>query len=163
MRAELGGHQARIFSITFANSDTILVTASDAVRTWDVEQGALLHEIRAQHIRDVIGSPRHSFVVCVGDHGPDTTAIVCDAELGNCFPLPTSARAAAFMPDGSSFLTDSRCEVMKLWDLRPLLERRESGSEDESIPSGETDLVDLVGTTLSGPQVRPSSSCPSHP
>lgn len=162
---ELGGHQHRIISICFAQSDAILISASDsenAIRAWDVEAGILLRVVHVEGVVDVGGSPHHPFVVLTSDQ--DQSAMVFNAEDGRRFPLPASAGAVAFAFDGRSIVTgcwgDSE-QGLRTWDLQPLLKDRdpEKGqilepNDDEAIPADGPESVVLKGTLLDGPQVR---------
>lgn len=155
----LSGHQKQADFLCFAKADGILASASQlerAIRTWDVETGALLHVIHAEDVAGVVGSPSHPFVVVTTHEGEG--AIVCDSECGRVFKLSAPATAAAFTPDGRSLITGSPGyaaeEGLWTWNLELLLEGGLLDLNGGEIPlANRLDRLALVGEPLDGPQV----------
>lgn len=97
-------------------------------------------------------SCHHPLVVATTESGGGT--VVCDVELGFCFQLPVRARAAAFAPDGCSFVTgcwDDEEEGLWTWDIGNVLDLRGSNAY-EGLNTGEQPSK-LVGERLYGHQV----------
>lgn len=159
----LSGHQEAISSICYAKADTILVSASqleDAIRTWNVETGELLHVIRAESVVGLSGSPHHALVVATTFQGHGS--MVCNTECARFWNFPIRAGAAVFRPDGRSIITG--CwgedeEGLWTWDLGLLLKDQNPELPDQAaLLTGSMDSSELVGAQLDGPQVSFSDS-----
>lgn len=160
LRCELKGHLGWICSLTFVNSDAILVSTSheeNVVRTWTVATGVARHTLRVPNVCNVVGSPHHPFVVAIVLRHP--AIVICDAVYGKTFTIPQSGGGAVFTklaPDRSSFITGSWDEEtgLKIWDLQPLLDywRPESSVAGLSLARGVPPK--LVPTALPGTEVR---------
>lgn len=152
--ATLERRDAVIF-ITFVHSDAILVAVlgscpRNSICSWNVAEGTLLHSIPL-HLGlslKVMGSPHHSFVIVLGSN----PAKVYDVELGQHFDLETDARTAAFMPDGTAFVTRDPGDELRTWSLQPLLVARARKSDDRILALPEV-APELIATNLEGPQV----------
>lgn len=100
----------------------------------------------------------HSILIAIDKNHK---AVICDARDGHVFSIRESVRTAAFMPDGSAFITGNYFDTdhcrsdatgLTFWDLRPLLEKRGERLMDEiSSPDGI-----VVPTALDGPKVGPA-------
>lgn len=156
LRYEVKGRwdDPRIYAVTFSDSDTVLVSSTRtgaSLRAWDVTTGTLLHNPGYDNLWDVVGTPRHPFVIATGY--ALQKALVYNAKLGKTFDLPKAARAAAFIGDGHAFITGDLRGRLTTWDLSTLLGQGEQNSEHGDSPSdGETS--ELTGMPLHGPPVR---------
>lgn len=162
VQGHLQGHRERITSLTFANSDQLLISASSReanVCTWDMKTRALLHTIRILGVRHVVGSPHHPFFIANGrsqlqkSYEPIIqTAFACDAERGKFLEVLGAGEAAAFAPDGYSIVTGG-CrneEALRLYDLRSTFKRLRLESDSEVLAE---DRIHPIPTSHPGPQV----------
>lgn len=144
--------------LTFADSDQTLVAVSsdgDVARAWRLETGAKPPvELSAKGFERVIASNHHAFVLVLCSGG--SRAVILDGRSGHCFTMQKPLAAAAFKPDGRSFLSwswdaEANGMVMELWDLGPFLE---DGLSKDGETNCELEAVKVVSTSMHGPQVR---------
>lgn len=145
--------------LTFADSDQTLVAVSqdrDIVRTWRFGPGARPPlKVSAKGIKRVLASPHHALVLLLCHGG--SRAVILDTRSGLYLTTQKALVAAAFMPDGRSFISWSwdagaNGMGMDLWDLSPLLEH---GISKDSATKDRLEPVKIVSTSMHGPQVRP--------
>lgn len=141
----------RISSVAFAHADSILVSASfweDSVRTWNVEDWTLLHNIQVHGVTSVATSFHHPFIVPFGSGSQN--ASVWDAKQGGHWDLSQAARSASFKQGGTSFIISGQGGELATWDLPTLLEHQDKTSTGEDPPLDQEPK--LVGTTANSPQ-----------
>lgn len=152
-------------SLTFSRSDSILASAAFYGRTvhlWSVVSGAPLRTFQADHVMNIIGSPMHSIFIamCMGQK-----AMIYDARDDRHLGVEKPVHVAAFLPDGSSFITghyldeshdSSEATGLTSWDLRPLLEGQGERLIDEIPSADEMGVRAVVGTQLNGPKAGPT-------
>lgn len=145
---EVKGHNEYVRHLAFANSDTILVSASEKTHVWKVETGALLHTFD-QKLGSLVGFPHHPafFATC----RQTVFGRVCDAEHGGFHELLECVDVAAVVPEGPSLITYSggNLEDFFIRDPRPLVEQWGRGSVTEvpdgtSLITGSLENVDLA-------------------
>lgn len=152
MKCELKGHTDQVQSLSFANSNRTLVSASEVdstIRVWDIDGATTLHVLPASDAVSVAGSRLQPLAAVTCDF--DT--VVCNTETGRFASLLERSRATVFGPAASELMAgtwDEGERGLKLWDLGPLLE---GVDEDVVLASGETDVSELAFKRLSGPQV----------
>lgn len=150
MQRILYGHRERLTSLKFINYDQLLISASsqeDHVCCWDVQTGALLHTIRVEGVRNVIGSPHHHFFIADGkprlqrSHSPwRRTTFVGDAKHGKVSEVVGAGEAAVFTPDGCSFITTryDNEEDLDVRDIRTAVGQLGLESEQKVLPDDLT-------------------------
>lgn len=146
MKNRLHGHRERLTSLKFINHDQLLISASsqeDHVCSWDVVTGTLLHTIRIEGVRDVNGSPHHSFFIADGKprlRNSDglylRTAFVCDAKHGTLSELVGAGKAAVFTSNGCVIITTRYGDEKNLdvHELQPAVGRLGLVSEHKVLP-----------------------------
>lgn len=156
----------RIASLTFADSDQVLVAASfsqDTVCTWRLNGGAECRRTRARNVQQVIASVHHQLIIalCAGGR---SNAVVFDEKSGPTFAVPKALIAAAFMPDGRSFVscssdTEAPGMGIDIWDLCPLL----SGLYGKDSTNEWLRPIKTIKLMISVPTLGPQACPYRHP
>lgn len=145
-----------ICSLHFADSDTYLVAAGYyGTLVWRTQDGLPVQLDQAMttnrpRVRLVAASPHHPFIVSV----VQPTILITNIRTGRSSAgIPEDCWSATFTPDGNSFLTGGEGGRLRIWDMRPILERQ----KHFELPSDEggDEWPDLTFKDFVGSQVGP--------
>lgn len=153
------GHIGEITSITWANSDSIVVAVSEksgVVCSWDFKKGTLLRTIQTDEPLSVAGSLRHSLVLT--NDSQKTFIFDAGKPSDGLRTIKERLPAAAYMPDGKSFIAFSGRAPEhgpQTWGRRQVTPAMSVGSHFDGAAPTSDDLGSLINssTYLLGPQV----------